>query len=192
MPKIVDHDERRGRITAALLRLAARDGLDAVSLRHVAAEAGVTAGMVQHYFGSKDAMMTEAMRTTTARYEARIAAGVARLGDAPAPRAMIGVILHSFLPTDDEEAADGRVALSFQSYAATRADAAASLNEGNLLLRGHLAQLIAATGSDDPDTTAIALLATAEGLAVHVLGSALPVADARAALDRALAAQLGG
>ena len=48
MPKLVDHHERRTLLAAALLRVAATRGLMDVSLRHVAAEAGVTAGMVQH------------------------------------------------------------------------------------------------------------------------------------------------
>ena len=50
MPKKVDRQERRTRIADALMRVAADQGLEAVSLRHVAAEAGVSAGMVQHYF----------------------------------------------------------------------------------------------------------------------------------------------
>src|SRR3954467_4457371 len=40
------------------MRVAAHQGLEAVSLRHVATEAGVSTGMVQHYFRTKDEMMT--------------------------------------------------------------------------------------------------------------------------------------
>jgi AcrR family transcriptional regulator len=80
MPKLVDHQERREQIASALMRVAAGQGLEAVSLRHVAAEAGVTSGMVQHYFPSKDSMMAFAMRSASARYEARINQAVAALG----------------------------------------------------------------------------------------------------------------
>ena len=71
MPKKVDHQQRREQIAAALMRVVANDGLEAVSLRHVAAEAGVTAGMVQHYFPSKEAMMDFAMQSASARFDSR-------------------------------------------------------------------------------------------------------------------------
>ncbi|MGH3910171.1 MAG: TetR/AcrR family transcriptional regulator, partial [Pseudonocardiaceae bacterium] len=61
MPKRVDHRARRTQIADALMRVAATKGLQAVSLRHVAHEAGVSAGMVQHYFRTKDEMMTFAL-----------------------------------------------------------------------------------------------------------------------------------
>lgn len=185
MPKRVDREERRQRIAAALLRVAARDGLAAVSLRHVATEAGVTAGMVQHYFPSKDSMMEFAMRTASASYEERIRAGLAELGETPTPREVVGVLLGALLPIDDAGRADARVALAFQAYAATHPEAAAYLEEGNVLLRAHLAKLIdASSPHPDPLSAATALLATAEGLGVHMLSGELPAADARNALEQ--------
>ena len=53
------------------MRVAARRGLEDVSLRHVAAEAGVTAGMVQHYFRTKDEMMVFAIGAVRERVEQR-------------------------------------------------------------------------------------------------------------------------
>ena len=41
MPKKVDHGRRREEIAEAVCRLAGRQGLDGVSLRQVAAEAGL-------------------------------------------------------------------------------------------------------------------------------------------------------
>ena len=58
MPRRVDHQLRRKQLADAVMRLAATEGLEEVSLRHVAAEAGVSTGMVQHYFRTKDEMMT--------------------------------------------------------------------------------------------------------------------------------------
>lgn len=185
MPKRVDHDQRRQQISAALLRVAARDGLEGVSLRHVAAEAGVTAGMVQHYFPSKRTMMEVAMRTASARYEQRIATELAELGDDPDPRQIIGVLVRSLLPANDSETDDARVGLAFQSYAASRSDAAAMLEEGNAELRDHMAALLGSLDSEiaDPNAAATALLATAEGLAIHMLSSRLPRDAALRALD---------
>ena len=193
MPKRVDHEERRQQIAAALLRVLARDGLDAVSLRHVATEAGVTAGMVQHYFPSKDAMMKFAMRAAGDRYERRITRQLSSLGDEPPPARIIRVLVTNLLPADAAEADDARIALAFQAYAANNATAAADLAEGNRAITGHLAELLRSTGAGgrDPQIAAAALVATAEGLAVAVLTARLPGAVATRALDHHLALLLG-
>src|SRR5690606_40101098 len=57
VPKRVDHEERRRLIAAAGRRIAADRGLEGVSLGEVAAEAGISKGLVQHSFPSKDAML---------------------------------------------------------------------------------------------------------------------------------------
>ena len=52
MPKIVDHDERRRHIVDALWRVVNRDGASEVSVRHVAAEAGMPKSSIGHYVGT--------------------------------------------------------------------------------------------------------------------------------------------
>jgi AcrR family transcriptional regulator len=191
MPKLVDHEERRRHVVDALLRVVARDGLEAVSLRHVAAEAGVTAGMVQHYFPSKDAMMEFAMHVASARYEQAITRRLERLGGNADPGRILSAILGGLLPTD-AGADDARVALAFQTYAAGRAAAAEHLEEANARLRGHLAELIGAAGADiDPQIAATALAATAEGLGVQMLSARLPEESARKALAQHINLILG-
>lgn len=202
MPKRVDHHERREQIASALLRVTAHQGLEAVSLRHVATEAGVTTGMVQHYFPSKDAMMDFALATVGERYGRRMAANTAVLGDEPAPGDLLRVSLTSLIPQDDDERDDARVALAFQSYAATRPASAAALGTTNARFRDHLAAQVelcrraAGTGRTagprvDPLVVATGLLATAEGLALQVLSSALTTTQAFEALDQVLALALG-
>lgn len=184
MPKRVDHDERRLHIAGALLRVIAREGLEAVSLRHVAAEAGVTSGMVQHYFPSRAAMMDYAMRAAAARYEDRVTARLAELGSDPAPVEVLLTLLTMLIPTDEAEGDDGQVGLAFQAYSANHPEAADYLEQGNASLRKHLADLLRAAGhAGDATAAATGLLALAEGLGVHVLSSRLPVSDAHAALD---------
>jgi AcrR family transcriptional regulator len=190
MPKQVDHQERREQIASALMRVAARDGLEAVSLRHVASEAGVTSGMVQHYFPSKDEMMAFAMRSASARYEARINAAMASLGAGATGREVVGAILMALLPADEAQEADGRVALAFQSYAATRRGAVDLLGQDNSALREFIAERVrdaraaASPPADvDPVLAATALLATAEGLGVQRLSTDLTAEAAAAALQ---------
>ena len=52
MPKIVDHEERRRLIVEALWRVVSRDGAAAVSVRNVAAEAGMPKSSIGHYVGT--------------------------------------------------------------------------------------------------------------------------------------------
>ncbi len=61
MPKQVDHEERRREIASAVVRLVTSKGVEAASLRTVAAEAGVSMGAVQHYFTTKDQMLLFAL-----------------------------------------------------------------------------------------------------------------------------------
>ena len=193
MPKKVDHEERREQIASALMRVAASRGLEAVSLRHVAAEAGVTSGMVQHYFPTKDAMMGFAMRSASARYEARMNEAVAGLGEDPPPRELVGTLLTALLPLDETQRADARVALAFQSYAATRRAAAEDLGGDDTELRSFIADRLRSAQSAggaprgvDPVAAATALLAMAEGLGVQLLSTDLSAAAAVAALDAQL------
>lgn len=198
MPKQVDHQQRRGKIAEALLRVVADRGLEAVSLRHVAAEAGVTSGMVQHYFATKEAMIEFAMQSASARYRDRMDSAVAALADEPGPRQLVGALLTALLPLDDRQRADARVGLAFQAYAARKGSAAEHLGEQNSGLRDFLAdQVSIARSSSDAQTglppmlAATALLALTEGLAVQVLSSDLNRGTAQQVLTAHLDLLLG-
>jgi len=51
----------RDALCEALVRVVARDGLDAVTFRSVAAEAGVTHGLASYHFGTREEMIVEAL-----------------------------------------------------------------------------------------------------------------------------------
>ena len=74
MPKIVDHEERRDELAAAVWRLASREGLDALTLRAVAAEAGWSTGALAHYFADKEELLLFAFETVADRVGRRVAA----------------------------------------------------------------------------------------------------------------------
>ncbi|MCW3842095.1 TetR family transcriptional regulator C-terminal domain-containing protein [Micromonospora yasonensis] len=190
MPKRVDHGERRALIADALMRVAAEHGLEAVSLRHVAAEAGVSPGMVQHYFRTKDEMMTFALAVVREHSEARVTRAAAALGDHPAPRTLLRTMLVELLPLDEARRADGRVALAFLAYTAVRPSVAAALHQGTAALLDFLARQIRAAQATrpidqrvDPDRAAVGLLAVMEGLGIYLLGGHYPAETALAALD---------
>lgn len=193
MPKRVDHRERRTQIADALMRVAAEHGLEAVSLRHVAAEAGVSAGMVQHYFRTKDEMMAFALSVVREHNEARLTAALTALGATPSPRTLVRTMLGEVLPLDAPRRADGRVALAFLAYTAVRPAVAASLHQDTAALVDFIAGQIRgaqAAGSArpeiDPDRAAVGLLALMEGLGVYLLGGHFPAGTALAALDAQL------
>lgn len=71
MPKIVDHDVQRVKFAEAAMRLIARLGLEGVTMRAVAAEAGLSYGSLFHYFDSKDELLMHAIRLTTSRQTTR-------------------------------------------------------------------------------------------------------------------------
>ena len=72
MPKIVDHDIQRVRFAEATMSLIARHGLEGVTMRAVAAEAGLSYGSLFHYFDSKDELLMHAVRHSTSLQTKRV------------------------------------------------------------------------------------------------------------------------
>lgn len=179
MPKRVDHEQRRRLIAEAVRRIAADRGLEAVSLGEVAAEAGISKGLVQHYFPSKDAMLRHATTTLREQVETRV-------GPAPDLRATALALL----PVDDAGRAEALVANAFLVRALKDPEIAERFREGHARLRGVLADLVAA-GQDagelaaglDPAREADLLLALVSGLGDALLLGHRTPEEAAALLD---------
>jgi AcrR family transcriptional regulator len=69
-------DERRSQIIAAAARVLSQEGFDRTTLSRVAAEAGVSKGLVPHHFGSRDDLMVAVVETLLPRLREATAAGV--------------------------------------------------------------------------------------------------------------------
>ncbi len=114
-------DARRRAIGEALLRVVARDGIDALSLRAVATEADTSLGMVQRQFASKDELLLFAAQL--------VADAMAdRLRRVPYRAPVLGTlrrIVDELLPLDAERVLEARVHYAFVAKAATRPDVAA-------------------------------------------------------------------
>jgi len=103
VPKLVDHEERRRQIAAALLRVAAVRGLHQAGLREVAAEAGLSVRLIQYYFGTKEQLLLYATQYLAVQLSDRVRARIAAAGGAGAgPRAVIEAILAEALPDDQD------------------------------------------------------------------------------------------
>ena len=161
MPRVVDHEQRRREIVDAVWRIASDRGLEGVSLGEVAAAAGFSKGLVQHYFRSRDEMLLYAageLRTATQR---RVAARLA--GTAPTLRS----ILAALLPTDAESRTDALVASAFLIRARSDAAIAQRFRQGQSQLRDVVAGMM--VEADDPERDADTVLALVAGLSDGIL-----------------------
>jgi AcrR family transcriptional regulator len=171
MPKIVDHDERRSQLAAAVWRLASREGLEALTVRRVAAEAGWSTGALVHYFRAKEELIRFAFELTADRLERRIEATAATLTD-PLERARTTVV--EGLPLDRERRTEVRLWFAFLGLALTRPALARAQRDAYRSWRRMLAgALREAQGRGDLapgldcEREAAALIALADGLAVQ-------------------------
>jgi AcrR family transcriptional regulator len=78
MPKIVDVEASKMRIVKATWAVIATEGIQSVSMRRVAAQAGCTTGLITHYFRDKDELVTSAYRLVLDRMLADASARVAQ------------------------------------------------------------------------------------------------------------------
>jgi AcrR family transcriptional regulator len=72
VPKIVDHEEQREKFAAAAMNLIARQGLEGVTMRAVAREAGLSYGSLFHYFDSKDELLMHTVRQSMSMQTRRV------------------------------------------------------------------------------------------------------------------------
>jgi TetR/AcrR family transcriptional regulator, transcriptional repressor of bet genes len=108
MPKQVNHEERRQTIAEAIVRLVTAKGVEAASLRAVAAEAGVSMGSVQHYFTARDEMLLFALDYGNTLLTARVQELLAERKPAT-PRATFRLLFTLLLPLDDDSRTGARL-----------------------------------------------------------------------------------
>ena len=86
-----DPDVRRQQIVEAALRCLAKGGFGAFTVSEICAEAGISHGLINHYFASKEELLVTAYRRVTDRLAQWTRATLAKSGRAPADklRAMV-------------------------------------------------------------------------------------------------------
>ena len=196
MPKRVDHEERRRQLTDALLRIAATRGLRAVTMREVAAEAGVSLRLVQYYFTDKKTLLESGVAELAARLDRRVKARAAEAGGNLTIRQVFEVVLGAILPSDEASRLDQ---LAWTAYYATgltepafARDAAGGMAYPNALEDWLTARLTRAQEEEEADpardarTEAAALLALTNGLTSSVLSGQRSAENAAAVLSAVL------
>ncbi|MQA11775.1 MAG: TetR family transcriptional regulator [Pseudonocardiaceae bacterium] len=177
MPRTVDHAERRAHIAEALVRVAGREGLHAVTMRAVAAEAGVSLRLVQYYFQTKAQLMLGALEHLEQQSHERWAARLAEAPDPDSPRGYIEAFLAEALPTDEQSRIFHLVGTSYAVLAMTDKELAeqpfiAGVDRLEGQLAGALEQALSA-GELSPDldvpAEAALLVTLSHGLGTSVL-----------------------
>lgn len=173
MPRTADHDLRRAQIAAAVQRMIAHAGFDAATMAAVAREAGISVGLVQHYFKSKDELLLFAYERMTADQLARvgrlIAAGEA---DHQPIRAILLRCMPELWPLDDARRGEYRVGRVFRARSLDNPTIAEVARQTAAIVHSQIARAVA-NGKEcgevepetDPDLAALELAALIEGLA---------------------------
>jgi len=188
MPKVVDHEERRAELAAAVWRIASREGVEALTIRAVAAEAGWSTGALVHYFRDKEELLLFAFESVADRTGRRMLAAAERIDD---PYELLRAQLVEGLPLDAERRAEVRVWFAFLGLAGTRPALAEAGRRAYRLWRARIAETIGALPGRavDAEAEAAALVALVDGIAVQASFEprAFPAARQLAMVDARLA-----
>ncbi|MFE3649068.1 TetR/AcrR family transcriptional regulator [Streptomyces sp. NPDC059122] len=142
MPKQVDHHERREEIARALWRVVEQRGVAQLTLREVAKEAGISHGALQHYFTSREEMLSFAVDLAYEQKTQRIGRGLQGLGDQPHPRDVLRVMLTEMLPLHADARAASRMSAAYVLEALHNENIHAQARDGITQGRALVEQLI--------------------------------------------------
>ena len=161
---------RRTEIMEAVERLLARGGLNAVTMRAVAAEADVSLRLVQYYGSTKDELLSATLDRLADKSVERWQARAQQRGS-ESPLEVIRAFLDEALPTDPASQGFHRLGVSMEALAITDPDTAGRAYQKHLSgLGDHLSGVL--QSSDLGATTARYLALEVMGLA-HGAGTLL-------------------
>ena len=90
VPRLSIEQLRRQELSAAAYEILQEEGMSGVTLAKVAERAGMSKGIVVHYFGSKDALLEAVMRLANAMLRDEV---ILRMNRAQSPRARLDAII---------------------------------------------------------------------------------------------------
>lgn len=189
LPRQTDTQARqRRRIAEALWHIAAEEGLDAASMRRIAAEAGVSLRVVQYHFDSKHALLVDALRLLHEE-NGRLAATRVLSGTTD-PHRLLRALLNEFLPLDEQRTSALRVFAAYYARSLTDPALAAvflAAEQPLETLVGDIIETGRTAGTTAPGLDvrheADLLVSGATGLGLDVLHERRSLADVQAVLD---------
>lgn len=179
------------RLLDAVVSVLVEEGFEGVSVRKVAARAGVSIGAVQHHFPTKDVMLSAAMARASAEFEQRLTARIPPDGTA---EQALRAVADELLALGPERRMASVIWLAQLARASvhepTRRTHAREWQEVEDLLSGLLQASRPAVGPERSRDDAAHLLALLDGLAVAALAEPDRMPPERA--ERLLADVLDG
>lgn len=177
-------DERRQALIDACAATLARKGAHGSSVREICAAAGVSPGLLRHYFSGVDALVAETYRAVGGRVQAALNDAVEAADPTPEAR-LIAYLAASFAPP----IADADLLSTWLAFwSLTRTDPAIARLHGEIYAENRLtleALLDAYAPGMDHRLTAVALTALVDGLWLELsLGDAPFTPDEATALAR--------
>lgn len=164
--------KRRQELLEATLRLLAREGSSAVTMRAVASEAGVPSTAPTYYFASKQELLLEAWRLHAEREAARVSRATTAVGTAESSSAVANQLarfVHDSLgPARESLLAEVELLLE----TARQPELEALTRVWHQTLRERVRGTLAAAGSAHPDLDARLVLAVMAGLELDNVGCA--------------------
>jgi betaine-aldehyde dehydrogenase len=107
-------DIRRKQLIDTTILVMAQVGFNATTLGLIARQAGVSTGLVAHYFGDKDGLLEATLRSLASRLSH---AAAARMRAAATPRARLQAVIDANLAPEEMDAQTGAVWLAFWGQA---------------------------------------------------------------------------
>ncbi|MFC3491451.1 TetR/AcrR family transcriptional regulator [Glycomyces rhizosphaerae] len=161
-----DHEAQQERISKAVWSILAGKGIEHLTIRAVAAEAGCTTGLVMHRFPGRSALLAHARDLLHARTRER----VERLeAEAETPKAALRAILAQGMALTEDSTQEALVWMGFLAASVGDEDLIELHRKNNRAWRERVARLVAASapGWDEPRvTTAVfTLVGATEGAA---------------------------
>ena len=157
-------DERRHSLIAACASVLAREGASGASVRAIAAGAGVSPGLIGHYFGSVDALVAATYAQAGEQVDAAL--DTALIAATPDPRARLeAFVTASFAPPIAEQQLLATW-IAFWSLVRARPDIAGQHDAQYARFRARLEALLADCGVPPASLrrAAIAITALVDGL----------------------------
>jgi AcrR family transcriptional regulator len=167
MPKYVDHHARRLQVTEVAAEIVAARGVEALTVRAVAAATGFSTAVVSHYFLDKRDLLRSTFRAAANRSTSRFESA------ATADRRSVVSCLLALLPLDDDSRRDWRVFVAFWGTAASDIELAVEQRDRVRSARGRIehvvAELMNAPGDPELRLVARSLLTLVQGIATQAV-----------------------
>ncbi|WP_253890736.1 TetR/AcrR family transcriptional regulator [Actinokineospora diospyrosa] len=164
MPRRINPEQRDRAVVEAAWRVLTRDGLTALSVRNVAAEAHLPPSSLRYTFPTQASVRERAVDTLVDRLRQRVAA----IPEPPGGPRWAHAALLELLPLDDERRVEMEVTLALGAAAMTDPDLRSSFNSVNAVVREVCTSAAAALGSEGK-VAVDHLHALIDGLAFHLV-----------------------